>query len=336
LGGGPNAIVETLKTNFDVDINHYVEVDFETFEGMVNAVGSVPVYVDRPAVDEVTGFLAAKAGCYHLNGPQALAWVRARSLKYLNPVTGRLVEDATADIGRIGRQQDFIRRLLGSVVEESLANPLKGRDIVHDVIEDLRVDRAFDKEAAFDLVQAFRNVSSADTSALEFVTLPATPGVAEGQDVLRANDDAVPIFDRLRTFDTDPDAPAPVVAPSEVRVEVRNGSGIEGLATETMDELAAAGFLKGGTGNDERGRVAVTEVRYASGAQDKARLVLDYVGKSAKLVGDPSLRTADVVVVLGADFDGIEPPGGAAAASTPDSSDPAASPTETDLAAACR
>lgn len=332
LGGGPDAIIAALKQNFDVDVNHYVEVDFRTFESMVEAVGSVPVYVDRPVVDDFTGFLAVQAGCYQLNGPQALAWVRSRQAKYLDPVTGKLEQDGRADIGRIERQQDFIRRLAGLVVEESMRDPRKGRDIVHDVVDDLRVDRGFDKRAAFDLVEAFRSVRAADTSALEFVTFPFDPGHAGGQDVLFPDTtDGAPLLERLRTFDTEPTVVA--AEPSDVRVRVLNGSGRSGAADAVMRRLVEAGFVRGGTGNDERGRIAVTEVRYANGAEAKAQLLLGHVGAGAKLVGDPTLKDADVVVVLGADFAGLVGDTGAGDGSTP-AGGTAASASE-DAAASC-
>ena len=325
LGGGPNSVIAALQENFQIAVNHYVEVDFQTFESMVDAVGRVPVYVDRPVVDDFTGFMAVESGCHQLNGVEALAWVRSRHLKYLNPTTGRLEEDPRADIGRIERQQDFIRRLTGLVVEQSMRDPFKGRDIAHEVVDDLRVDRGFDKRAAFDLVDAFRSMSSADTSALEFVTFPFTEGNAGGQAVLFPDaTNGAPLLERLRTFDAVPDSV--VVAPSDVRVKVLNGSGRAGLAEATMAELVAAGFVKGGTGNDERGRVSVTEVRYSTGAEAKARLVLARVGQGATLVGDPTLKDADVVVALGADFAGLSDSGGATtggATETPSGNTPA-------------
>ena len=235
LGGGPNSIIEALKSNFDIDINHYIEVDFATFEGMVNSVGSVPVYVDRPAVDEFTGFLAVRPGCYWLNGTEALAWVRSRHMRFLNSQTGRLEEDGRADIGRIERQQDFIRRLTGTVVQASLDDPRTGRDIVHGVVDDLRVDRGFDKQAAFDLVRAFRSVSRDDTSVLEFATLPFTEGNAGGMAVLFPDKtNAAPMLERLRAFSTGAAAHAAPVTPGDVRVDVRNGSGREGIAAQIM------------------------------------------------------------------------------------------------------
>lgn len=336
LGGGPDTVVATLKSNFDIDINHYLEVDFVTFQEIVDSLGRVPVYIDRPAMDEFTGFLAVKAGCYELDGTQALTWVRSRHLKYLNPETGRMEEDPRADIGRIERQQEFIRRLAATVVSESIDDPFKARDITDRVVDHLRVDEGFGTRDALDLVQAFRNVNPDDTSALEFVTLPSTEGNAANQAVLFPDKAAAaPVLERMRRFDSKP--VAATVKPSDVRVKVLNGSGRSGVAQTVTSGLTDAGFTTTGSGNDERGRVAVTEVRFANGAEAKARLLLDYIGATAKLVNDPTLKDSDVVVVLGVDFNGIstsgnanDAPSGRASTDAPPANDPAAA------AAACR
>ena len=66
---GPQEVIDTLKADFDVDIQHYVEVNFKTFEDIVNAVGSVPVYFPYPARDQLSGLgPTPAAGCYHLDG----------------------------------------------------------------------------------------------------------------------------------------------------------------------------------------------------------------------------------------------------------------------------
>jgi len=47
---GPNKVIEMLKADFNISINHFVEVDFQSFQGFVNAIGRVPVYFRiRPA-----------------------------------------------------------------------------------------------------------------------------------------------------------------------------------------------------------------------------------------------------------------------------------------------
>jgi LCP family protein required for cell wall assembly len=314
LGGGPDTVIQTLQTNFGIDINHYLEVDFVTFREIVDSLGRVPVYVDRAAVDNFTGFVAIKPGCYHLDGTQALAWVRSRHLQYLNASTGKLEEDPRADLARIERQQDFLRRLAGLVVAESLDDPFKARDITHEVVDHLRVDEGFTTRDALDLVSAFRHVNPDDTSSLEFVTYPGTPGTGSLTGSLIPDKTAAePYLQRMKEFSTEP--PPPPVAPGDVRVRVLNGSGRSGLAQTVSQQLGDAGFGTAGTGNDERGRVAVTEIRFTDGADAKARALIPFIGASAILKPDPTLKNADVTVVLGADYSGVgsAPAGGAAA-----------------------
>jgi LCP family protein required for cell wall assembly len=327
LGGGPDTVIATLSSNFGIDVNHYLEVDFVTFREIVDSLGRVPVYVDRPAMDEFTGFIAVKAGCHYLDGTQALTYVRSRHLKYLNEATGRLEEDPRQDIGRIERQQDFLRRLAGMVVSESLDDPFKARDLTRDVVDHLRVDDGFTTRDALDLVAAFRHVNPDDSSSLEFVTFPFNGENAQGG-LLPDKTAAAPIVERMKEFSTE--APAPPANPSDVRVKVLNGSGRSGIAQTVSDQLAAAGFVKAGTGNDDRGRVPVTEIRFANGAEAKGRALLPHIGANALLRADPSLKSADVVVVIGADFGGVA--GGSGDASAPAAAaDPAA-----EAAAACR
>ena len=44
---GPQLVVDTLQQDFNVPINHYLEVNFKSFEDIVNAVGSVPVWIPQ-------------------------------------------------------------------------------------------------------------------------------------------------------------------------------------------------------------------------------------------------------------------------------------------------
>ena len=52
FGDGPNKTIQTLAADFNVPINHFVEVNFESFQSIVNTIGSVPVYFPYPARDQ--------------------------------------------------------------------------------------------------------------------------------------------------------------------------------------------------------------------------------------------------------------------------------------------
>jgi hypothetical protein len=150
-----------------------------------------------------------------------------------------------------------------------------------------------------------------DPAIVEMLTVPTSPGKIRGQQVLLLDQaKAEPIFKRLRSFGPAP-KPLPVpkdVVPSQVKVKVLNGSGVNGQAKTTLDALVAAGFRQvGAPGNADRSDYPVTEVRYAKGAQHKAQLVAAYLGVGT-LRGRRNAPSADVTVVLGRDFKQVTVP----------------------------
>jgi LCP family protein required for cell wall assembly len=97
--GGPELTVETLENLTGLRLNHYVVVNFGGVEEIVDAMGGITLKVDNPIDVGIDGRrVSIPAGTQELNGLQALAYVRYRG-------------GPTADIGRIGRQQKFLREL---------------------------------------------------------------------------------------------------------------------------------------------------------------------------------------------------------------------------------
>ncbi|MFO7589450.1 MAG: LCP family protein [Acidimicrobiia bacterium] len=319
---GPDKAIETLRSNFGIEINHYLEVDFKSFRGIVNSIGSVPVYFPYPARDEQTGLYSPFAGCVRLDGNAALSYVRARSLQYFSSESDRWVDaDAVPDIDRIARQQDFMRRLAGLAVQKGLNNPLTANKITDRVLENLTIDSGLTKDDIFALIEAFRTIDPDDPGSLEFETLPWTNGPRQGGlSVLYVQQpEADAVFARLADF-SGSEGPAGgrvEVVPSDVRLRVKNGTGVPGEAAAALKELKTFGFRGAGTTNDPRGTVEVTEVRYAPGAEDKGKAVLEYVSPSARLVEDPDLKGADVALVLGTNFESVVTPVDPSSATAP-------------------
>ncbi|MDQ4128379.1 MAG: LCP family protein [Actinomycetota bacterium] len=97
--GGPGLTVETLENLTGVPINNYVVVHFGGVEEIVDAMGGITLQVDQPIEVGIEGRrVYIPAGTRELDGFEALAYVRYRG-------------GPTADIGRIGRQQKFLRQL---------------------------------------------------------------------------------------------------------------------------------------------------------------------------------------------------------------------------------
>jgi LCP family protein required for cell wall assembly len=159
---GPQAVIDTMKANFDIPINHYVEVNFVAFSKLVDSIGTIGVYFALPTRDYDTqqlgdtGFLITTPGCVQLNGEAALQYVRARHMQQLDPTTNRWVStDPVPDIARIERQQEFVKKLGRVAVDRLLADPQLAPDLVDGVIPELTADRGFDRAAANELVRAF-------------------------------------------------------------------------------------------------------------------------------------------------------------------------------------
>ncbi|MFD5397465.1 LCP family protein [Streptomyces sp. NPDC127097] len=96
--GGPDLLVRTIEHNTGVHIDHYTEIGFAGFVGIVNAVGGVPMCLDRDIKDEKSG-ADLKKGCHTLDGRTALAFVRQRH------------QEAQGDLGRSQNQQKFLAAL---------------------------------------------------------------------------------------------------------------------------------------------------------------------------------------------------------------------------------
>jgi LCP family protein required for cell wall assembly len=137
--GGLVAVVSTL---LNVDINHYVEVDFDGFESLIDLAGGVTIPFDNSVRDTATGF-NADAGCNRLSGADALAYVRSRKLEQLDPTTETWAIDPTSDLGRIARQQDLIQRIYTTVLAENYSTTDKAR-LLANVVDDITVDSGLD------------------------------------------------------------------------------------------------------------------------------------------------------------------------------------------------
>jgi LCP family protein required for cell wall assembly len=304
FNGGATRVVETLKQNFDIPIHHYVEVNFDGFRNVVDAIGSVPIYFPTPARDRQTGLLVESAGCHRLDGQRALQYVRSREYQHQD-ARGRWQTDGTADLGRIRRQQYFIRSLADEAVRSGFRNPIKINNILNKVVESLALDADLGLGQLRALANTFREV---DPAVVEMVTVPTEPVRIQGQSALRLlAGEAEPLFERLRSFGAAPE-PAPSLAPGDVRVSVRNGSGVQGQARAALDDLVAAGFVAvEPPGNADHADYERTEVRHTEATRDHARTV------AAALTGDPARLVevesvpdgTDVVVVLGRDFGGV-------------------------------
>jgi LCP family protein required for cell wall assembly len=200
---GPDLVIKTLKENFNIDINHYIEINFKSFEGIVDAIGNVPVYFPYPSRDSNTGLYTPTSGCQLLDGKSALAYARARDLQYYSFPRGKWVKaEVTPDVDRIKRQQDFMKRLANIAVQQSLSDPFTANSVIDAVLSNLKVDTGLSKDDLLKFVDVFRNVNPNDSSQVDFQVFPWMNGPRQaGNSVLYPAEPAADaMLARLRDF----------------------------------------------------------------------------------------------------------------------------------------
>ncbi len=166
---GPANLVQTVKNNLDVPVNHYVEVGFGSFVGLVDAIGGVTINFPNPVFDPGSGLNVTTAGDVTLDGQQALAYARSRN--YTEIIDGEEVKEPTADLGRQQRQQNFLRTALSEV--GATRNPFTLVQVADAMSAELIVDSGLGFWEALTLV---RRLGGSDPLS---VVLP-TEGVRRG------------------------------------------------------------------------------------------------------------------------------------------------------------
>ena len=106
--GGATASIQTVEENFAINVDHYVWIGLQGLVNLINYVGGVDVVTTNPVLDDLYpndvgtsnpyGYkrLAVLPGPQHMNGLQALEYVRSRHA------------DAREDFGRSFRQQQVL------------------------------------------------------------------------------------------------------------------------------------------------------------------------------------------------------------------------------------
>jgi LCP family protein required for cell wall assembly len=304
---GPQAVIDTLAQNFSVPVHHYAEVDFNSFREIVDAIGSVPVLFPTAARDSLSGLEIPFPGCVPVDGPTALAFVRSRHLELLNPETQEWEDaDQIPDLGRIGRQQAFLREVGTRAMDTALSDPFAGDEIADRAVDNLTVDQDFGRSDVFNLAAGLAGTSNG-IGGPESQTVPTEPATRGGQSVLEVTGDAEALLARLRDFETTVPDPTDV-APEDVTVKVLNASGVDGAASGAIAGLKALGFDGGGTGNSVQ-PLQASEVHYPPGNEDAAAVVASFVAGPVQQVVDESVEAADVTLYIGRSFAGIAVPG---------------------------
>ncbi|MBI4933585.1 MAG: LCP family protein [Actinobacteria bacterium] len=176
-----SVLAQTLYDNFGIVVDHYIQVDFCAFKRIVDAVGGVAVPFDTPVLDRNVGIDIPTAGCHTFGGDEALAYVRSRHLKWVDEA-GETHEDRASDLGRISRQQDFLRRVLQSALNKGLFDPAVAQALIKSLQTDIVTEDGFTVNDMLKFAGVLRDV---DPKGITTYQIEASPMTVSGNSVLQ-------------------------------------------------------------------------------------------------------------------------------------------------------
>jgi LCP family protein required for cell wall assembly len=262
--GGPNLMVKTVELNTELTINDFIQVNFLGFIKVIDALGGVNVCMPQTVSDPYSG-LDLTAGVHHVDGLTALEYARDRH------------SFALSDLARIQDQQRLLASLLSEAISSgTLANPVKLSSFLRAAVAAVKVDQTLNVSA---LADQLRGISP---GAVRFMTVPLANlnyQTSTGQSaVLWDATAARALFTKLRD-DLPVAKPAASrkkgssLRPSQVPLDVYNGTLIGGLSAGTGTDLTQLGFPVTAGLTWTRQDILQTVIQYPPGHHAAAELV---------------------------------------------------------------
>lgn len=184
--GGPRLLARTVERNTGLRIDHYAEIGFAGFVGLVDAVGGVDMCLDRDVKDKKSG-VNLKRGCQNLDGGEALAFVRQRH------------QEAQGDLGRTRNQQKLLTALARKAADPgTLLNPSTVYPAVGSGLNTLVVDEATGLPELTSLFRAVKSVTSGKGKRVDIPVANRNFSTAKGSAVLWDKAPAQKLFAQLR------------------------------------------------------------------------------------------------------------------------------------------
>jgi LCP family protein required for cell wall assembly len=331
LRGGPSCMVRAVQQLSGLRVDHYLGLDLGRLPGMVEALGEVSVCVPgSPAAqaakeplpsgtstltqDGVAGWLAPGDAGADVTGSavaeraQLLLTSTLRAAltpstftdpvtltRFLSRAAGALTVDEQTTLGDLRELASSLGDLSGGAVQRAEVPVAQvgyvpaGSETAVVLLDAAATRGLFESVIGSTRVPPSVLEAQAEAAAASAAALAAQAEEAEAEETAEAEEEAA-----------EPEGPpALTVPPSEIALDVLNGTATTGLAASVADELEAQGFTVGDVGN-EPGTVNGTIVRHGPEAAERARTVAAAVPGATI---EPSGSIGDSVqLVLGPGF----------------------------------
>ena len=162
--GGHELTQKVVESFLNVSINYYVLIDIQAFEKIIDAVGGVDIdvekrmYYEDPWDDNGGLVIDLQPGLQHLNGKTAIQYVRYR--------------DGEGDIGRINRQQKFMKAFLAQAISPSILPKLP--DILSNISSAIQTNMPLSE-----MIALVSNLPTIQQNGLSSSMVPGQPAYIE-------------------------------------------------------------------------------------------------------------------------------------------------------------
>ena len=322
--GGHKLSQNVIENLLGVSIDHYILIDTKAFERIIDAIGGIDINVEKrmyyedPWDDNGGLVIDLYPGEQHLDGKKAIQYVRYR--------------DGEGDIGRIGRQQHFIKAVVAKVISPEMLPRLP--KLVDEISSAVKTDMSI-----AELLEFANIMKSVHDNGLTAQMVPGQPAyiddvsywipditdlrsllaselgnslTAEASDKAQADEDAymedlpkglkltaAKNSGKLVTADssdetrTDDDEP---LKPNEISVMVIHDSGLNGAGAKVASILQSKGFIISGV---ETGKTSSREQTTITTSTRNTNL---FYGMPFKCVIMDGGGTNQAVVRIGLDY----------------------------------
>ena len=320
---GPSQLVAAVEEDFGIPINHYVELNFDTFAGVVDALGGVRMYFPVPLFDAESGLNIKHPGCYLLDGYHALQVVRARHLQ-IQPTPSNTdhstwPQEGLSDLARIRRTHEFLRVLAAKVAARGLGNPLTDQHIATSVLPNLTVDNGFSESTMVSLASKFAHTAIANVAQETYPVIGLNApngyqykGYSYGSIVFPVQPTGYSLVDQLFgvSIQMSPFTDHALPLPTTFKISVENGSGIANQAQSIATGLDAKGYRVSAVGDrSPTGPLTETVVWYGGAPPpananwtnpglEAAQSVMSQLEGPALMGYNPSLVTPGALVTV--------------------------------------
>jgi LCP family protein required for cell wall assembly len=307
---GERGTLETVKKLTGIPINYMVTVNFEGFREIVDKVGGVYLDIDQRYFNDNSGLgpgqtyaeIDLHAGYQHLKGADALSYVRFRH--------------TDSDLYRVVRQQQFVKALKQQV--SSFWSIAKVPGIVNTITKNVEVGVGGGGKLKVGTLYGyaklvyglpsgnFHQVQLENLTGMNELTTSEDAIQTAVEEFLNPDVDAAEKAARVATGRALPKTKAP--PPSEVSIEVLNGNGVVGSASDAAYLLSRRGYGVVNGGNADEFGYFQTQIVYNASNPDgeaAARAVGDLFGDAeiARAGANETLSTT-LRVVVGQTFHG--------------------------------